>query len=115
MKRRSHEELIDTLKIKYLSKFTFSRNIKYRYKEVSSFDGFNSDGVALKNGKDKIVLINIPLVHHPNPDKDGQFYVVPRNYADDKDSFDGKVYDWNWDRNDKRKIKRIKKNNHIKR
>ena len=26
MKRRSHEELIDTLKIKHLSKFTFSRN-----------------------------------------------------------------------------------------
>ena len=59
-------------------------------------------------------MVNIPLVHHPNPDKDGQFYVVPRNYADDKDSFDGKVYDWNWDRNYKRKIKRIKKNKHIK-
>ena len=26
-----------------------------------------------KHGKEKIVLVNIPLVHHPNPDKDGQF------------------------------------------
>lgn len=51
MKRSSHKELIDTLKIKYLSKFTFSRNPKLRYKEVSLLDGFNSDGVVLKNGK----------------------------------------------------------------
>ena len=62
-----------------------------------------------KNGKDKIVLRNVPLYHHPNPNKEGQFYVIPRNYVDDITDFAPKVYKWNWHRNDKRKIKRIKK------
>ena len=62
-----------------------------------------------KNGKDKIVLINVRLFHHPNPAKEGLFYVVPRNYFDDYSSFGQKQYAWNWHRHDKRKIKRIKK------
>jgi len=52
---------------------------------------------------------NIALLHHPNPSKEGKFYVIPKNYIDDKESFDEKIYDWNWDKNDKRNIKRIKK------
>ena len=50
MKRSSHEELIDTLKIKYFSKYILNRNPKYSYKEVFR-SGFKSDGVVLKNGK----------------------------------------------------------------
>ncbi len=53
---------------------------------------------------------NIPLYHHPNANKEGQFYVVPRNYLDESSSFDSKVYNWKWSKNDKRKIKRIIKN-----
>lgn len=64
--------------------------------------------------KGKIVIINIPLFKHPNISKEGQFYVIPRNYLDNKDSFDKKVYSWKWNKNDKRLIKRIKKNKHIK-
>ena len=62
-----------------------------------------------KKGKDRIVLRNILLSHHPNPNKEGQFYVIPRNYLDDLKDFDLRVYNWNWHKNDKRKIKRIKK------
>ena len=32
-----------------------------------------------------------------------------KNYLDDSESFDSIQYNWCWDRNDKRKIKRIKK------
>ncbi len=59
--------------------------------------------------KGKIQMINIPLYKHPN-NKEGQYYLVPRNYADNKNSFDNKIYKWNWNKNDKRKVKRIKKN-----
>ena len=60
--------------------------------------------------KNKIIYVNIPLYHHPNITKDGKFYLIPKNYIDDINSFEDKVYKWNWDKNDKRKVKRIKKN-----
>ena len=62
-----------------------------------------------KKGKERVVLRNVPLYHHPNPNKEGQFYVIPRNYVDESSDFDSKTYNWNWNHNDKRKIKRIKK------
>lgn len=62
-----------------------------------------------KKGKKKVVMQNILLERHPNTEKDGEYYVIPKNYLDDEISFDEKVYDWNWSKNDKRKIKRIKK------
>lgn len=62
-----------------------------------------------KRGREKVVLRNIPLHHHPNPDKEGQFHVIPRNYLDDSSSFEDKVYNWKWQSHDKRKIKHIKK------
>ena len=62
-----------------------------------------------KNGKIRIIMDNVELAHHPNPSKDGVYYVIPKNYLDNIDSFDEKVYPWKWNRNDKRKIKRIKK------
>ena len=62
-----------------------------------------------KKGKERIVLRNVPLYHHPNPEKEGQFYVIPRNYVDESSDFGSKTYNWSWNRNDKRKIKRIKK------
>ena len=63
-----------------------------------------------KNGKKKIILMNVPLYHHPNKSKNGQYYVIPKIYIDDIESFDVKIYEnWCFDKNDKRKIKRIKK------
>ena len=61
--------------------------------------------------KGKIAIINIPLFRHPNPKYKDKYYLIPRNYVDNLDSFETKVYiDWFFDRNDKRKVKRIKKN-----
>ena len=61
--------------------------------------------------KGKIVIINAPLYRHPNSKYRNQYYLIPRNYLDKFSSFDRKVYsNWKFDRNDKRKVKRIKKN-----
>ena len=61
--------------------------------------------------KGKIAIINIPLYRHPNSKYRNQFYLIPRNYLDNFDSFENKDYlSWKFDRNDKRKVKRIKKN-----
>ena len=52
---------------------------------------------------------NISLYRHPNPDSAKQIYVIPIIYYDDLNSFDSKKLNWMFDKNDKRKIKRIKK------
>ena len=67
-----------------------------------------------KRGKEKIVMENVQLVRHPDQKKNGLFYIIPKNYEDEASSFDENVYDWNWDKNDKRKVKRIKKNKYVK-
>lgn len=60
--------------------------------------------------KGKISIRNISLYRHPDIKKKGNFYLIPRNYLDDIKSFSEKVYNkWNFDKNDKRKVKRIKK------
>lgn len=66
--------------------------------------------IEKKNKNKQRVTNNIPLYKHPNPNKCGQFYIIPINYIDDISSFDNKIYKWNWDKNDKRKVKRIKRN-----
>ena len=61
--------------------------------------------------KGRVAIRNIPLFKHPDSTKNGHFYLVPRKYLDDYSCFEEKVYDdWRFDKNDKRKIKRIKKN-----
>ena len=60
--------------------------------------------------KGRIVFANIPLYKHPSAKKNGQFYLVPRSYLDDVLSFDVKIYtSWVFHKNDKRKVKRIKR------
>ena len=36
-----------------------------------------------KKKKVKVIMTNVPLFHHPNPEKEGQFYLIPVNYVDD--------------------------------
>ena len=53
---------------------------------------------------------NVKLYKHPNPNCKKTAYVVTRTYTDHENSFSDKVYsNWTFDRNDKRKIKKIKK------
>lgn len=64
--------------------------------------------------KGKIHFKNVPLFRHPNPNYKGKFYLVPRNYIDEADCFEIKIYTkWSFDRNDKRKVKRIKNNKKV--
>ena len=56
------------------------------------------------------ITINVRLFRHPNPLKIGQFYLIPKIYIDNIDSFSEKVLtNWSFDKNDKRKVKRLKK------
>ena len=52
---------------------------------------------------------NVKLQKHPNPKTNKVAYVIPIIYADNIDSFDIKILEWKFDKNDKRKIKRLKK------
>ncbi len=62
-----------------------------------------------KFGKEKEIK-NVKLYKHPNPNSKKTAYVVTRIYTDHKDVFADKVYqNWAFDKNDKRKIKKIKK------
>ena len=66
--------------------------------------------IEKKNKKKIKITHNVPLYHHPNPNKEGRYYLIPINYIDDIESFDIHIYEkWIFDRNDKRKVKRIKK------
>ena len=66
--------------------------------------------MILKRNKKKIIIFkNISLHHHPNPAKNGKYYLIPKEYVDELTCFAEKALMWNWDRNDKRKVKRIKK------
>ena len=70
-----------------------------------------------KNGKIRVVFNNVKLFSHPNPNmkirsdnNSKEFYLIPKNYLDNISSFDSHIYeDWSFDVNDKRKVKRIKK------
>ena len=68
--------------------------------------------IEKKHKKNRIktrITINIALHHHPNILKNDKFYVIPIVYIDNKDSFDVVVLKtWTFDKNDKRKIKRLK-------
>ena len=52
---------------------------------------------------------NVKLYKHPNDKSSKDVYVIPIIYSDYINSFDSKILKWKFDKNDKRKIKRLKK------
>ena len=60
----------------------------------------------LVHGKAKA---NVRLLKHPNQRSNKMAFLIPYVYVDEMISFFEKVYKWQFDRNDKRKVKRIKK------
>ena len=56
---------------------------------------------------------NIKLIRHPNKNSKKAAYLIPIIYIDDINSFDYKILNWDFDKNDKRKVKRIKKRKKI--
>ena len=107
------------------SEFRWNKKRKhyvYLHKDIGDFCKnilitSNPKVIKRKNGKIKVVFNNVKLYAHPNPNKKGsednpnnEFYVIPKNYIDNISSFGSHVYDdWEFNINDKRKIKRIKK------
>ena len=95
------------------SEFRWNKKRKhyaYLHKDIGSKRKnllITSKPIMKKGNNDEIKTVS--LYHHPNSNKDGTFYVVPRNYLDEEKSFDNKTYPWSWHKNDKRKIKRLKK------
>ena len=69
--------------------------------------------VERKHKRNRMVK-NVLLFHHPNLFKEGTFYLIPKVYIDEIICFDERIYQWFWDINDKRKVKRIKNNKNIK-
>ena len=57
---------------------------------------------------------NIKLFAHPNPNSAKEVFLIPIIYIDHCTVFDGKKLKWKFDRNDKRKVKRIIKKIKIK-
>ena len=64
-----------------------------------------------KKNKKTLIKKHTKLYRHPNPNKstDATYYVENRIYLDDVESFSNQIYPWKWNKNDKRKIKRLKK------
>ena len=58
------------------------------------------------HGKEKK---NVKLFKHPNPNCYKTVYVIPFIYFDEEEDFYKKQLKWNFHKNDKRIIKRIKK------
>ena len=56
------------------------------------------------------MIKNVQKYHHPNKNNDNYTYIVNRVYYDNKNSFDDKVYDWNFHPFDRLKVKKIKNN-----
>ncbi len=75
------------------------------HSDPSKKDGWNKEKEIIFKKK------HIRLFRHPNHKKSGslQYYVEMRIYNDLENSFEKRIYIWEWDINDKRKIKRLKK------
>lgn len=63
--------------------------------------------VKEKHNKKIKMRKNIKLYHHPDINNQNDTYLINKVYEDYTNSFD-KEKDWNWNINDKRKVKRIK-------
>lgn len=61
----------------------------------------------------KKIKKNVKLHKHPNKSCNKEAYVIPVIYVDNQNSFSDEKLNWNFDKNDKRKIKRIKRHKKI--
>ena len=98
-----------------LSEFRYNRKRKhysYLFKSIGSFRLniiFSTKPVRRHNNR---VLKNVSLYKHPNENSDKSIYAIPIIHLDHVSFFDRKL-NWHFDRNDKRKIKRIIKHKKV--
>ena len=95
-----------------ISEFRFNKKRKhyaYLFKKLGLYRKnilFTTKPVRIWKGK---IKNNIKLYHHPNRNSRKVVYVIPIIYIDHVDSFYPTVLSWNFDKNDKRTIKRLKR------
>lgn len=95
-----------------LSEFRWNKkrnHYTYSFKEIGNLRLniiITTKPIRMVHGKPKK---NIRLAKHPNPNCSKDAFIIPFVYVDHVSSFFGRIYNWNFDRNDKRTIKRIKK------
>ena len=90
--------------------YLFKDKKEYRKNLLLHSDPSKRDGWT-KNRQKEFNKSHTKLFRHPNPNKsiENNYYVENRIYTDHRDSFETRTYKWKWDKNDKRKIKRLKK------
>ena len=94
------------------SEFKYNKKRKhysYLFKDVGSYKKNLILTSKPTRKQHKKIKKNVKLYRHPNSNSNKDVYVVPIVYLDDIKSFDSKILNWKFDRNDKRKIKRLKK------
>ena len=95
-----------------LSEFRWNKRRKhysYLFKSVGNLRlniALTTKSYRIVHGKEKR---NIKLFRHPNPNSNKDVYIIPFVYVDYSEAFFEKVYNWYFDINDKRIVKRIKK------
>ena len=94
------------------SEFRYNKKRKhyaYLFKDVGEYRKnilLSTKPLRIVHGKQKR---NVLLFKHPDRKQTIVVYVIPYVYIDHFSSFDSEILFWFFDKNDKRKIKRIKK------
>ncbi|MBR5997245.1 MAG: hypothetical protein IK028_04395 [Bacilli bacterium] len=103
-----------------LSKFRFNKRRKhysYSFKKKKIRRKTLTENILLTSKptrkRHERVEKNVKLYKHPNPNCSKEVYLIPIVYRDEEFSFDTKELKWKFHPNDKRKVKRIKKNRKI--
>ncbi len=94
------------------SEFRYNKKRKhyaYLFKSLGKFRKnivFSTKPIRIWKGKERT---NIKLFKHPNPNSKIVIYVIPIVHVDNISCFSAKTYLWSFHQNDKRIIKRIKR------
>ncbi len=92
------------------SEFRYNKRRKhysYVFKDMGHYRKnilLSSKPIMKKHGRGKK---NIKLYKHPNPNSNKEVYLIPIIFLDSFDAFETKKARWRFDKNDKRKVKRI--------
>lgn len=98
-----------------ISKFRFNKRRKhysYSFKKKTKTENILLTSKPIRKRHERIEK-NVKLYKHPNPNSSKEVYLIPIVYSNEESSFDSKELKWKFHPNDKRKVKRIKKNRKI--
>lgn len=99
------------------SEFKFNKKRKHYSYIFKAMNGYclnillTTDSESRQKKHKKVIMVkNIQLFRHPNKNSKVKAFIYNHPpYLDNEKSFDKKLLNWSWDKNDKRKVKRMKK------